>query len=105
MVVFINTRTPIWIVLLMHRNRKEVPRISGSTHAPHVQVSWGYDGTQYSVRSYPPFGYSIPYKEYNLTGFSHQNNATQARSSSRGMKPSRKQLAVQDHQDSLGFRV
>ena len=24
---------------------------------------WGYDGTQYKVRLYPPCGYSILYKE------------------------------------------
>ena len=28
-------------------------------------------GTQYRVRLYPPFGYSILYKEYDLTGFNH----------------------------------
>ena len=38
---------------------------------------WGYYGTQYRVRLYPPFGYSILYKEYYLTRFNHQNNNTQ----------------------------
>ena len=38
---------------------------------------WGYYGTQYRVRLYPPFGYSILYKEYDLTRFNHQNNTTQ----------------------------
>ena len=33
---------------------------------------WGYYGTHYRVRLYPPFGYSISYKDYNLTGFNHQ---------------------------------
>ena len=28
-------------------------------------------GTQYRVRLYPPFGYSILYTEYYLTGFNH----------------------------------
>ena len=37
---------------------------------------WGYYGTQYRVRLYPPFGYSILYKEYNLTRFNHQKNTT-----------------------------
>ena len=32
----------------------------------------GYYDTQYRVRSYLPFGYSILYKEYNLTGFNHE---------------------------------
>ena len=29
----------------------------------------GHYGTQYRIRLYPPFGYSIFYKEYNHTGF------------------------------------
>ena len=33
---------------------------------------WGYHGTQYRVRLYPPFGYSTLYKEYYLTGLNHQ---------------------------------
>ena len=33
-------------------------------------------GTLYRVRFYPPFGYSTLYKEYNLTRFNHQKNAT-----------------------------
>ena len=33
---------------------------------------WGYYGTQYRVKLYPPFGYSILYNDYNLTGFNHQ---------------------------------
>ena len=33
---------------------------------------WGYYGTKYRVRFYPPFGYSILYKEYYLTRFNHQ---------------------------------
>ena len=33
---------------------------------------WGYYGTQYRGRLYPPFGDSIVYKEYNLTRFNHQ---------------------------------
>ena len=28
--------------------------------------------TQYRIRLYPPFGYSILYEEYNLTWFNHQ---------------------------------
>ena len=32
----------------------------------------GYYGTQYRVRLYPPFGYSILYKEYNLARFNSQ---------------------------------
>ena len=39
-------------------------------------VIWGYYGTQYRVRFYPPFGYSF-YEEYNLTRFNHQKNTTQ----------------------------
>ena len=34
-------------------------------------VIWGYYGTHYRVRLYPPFGYSILYKEYYLTEFNH----------------------------------
>ena len=33
--------------------------------------NWGYYGTHYRVRLYPPFGVCL-YKEYNLTGFNHQ---------------------------------
>ena len=36
----------------------------------------GYYGTQYRVRLYPPLGYSILYKEYDLTGFNHQESTT-----------------------------
>ena len=39
----------------------------------------GYYGNHDRVRLYPPFGYSILYKEYNPTGFNHQKNATQMR--------------------------
>ena len=35
---------------------------------------WGYYGTQYRVRSYPPFGYSILYKESYLTRFNHKKH-------------------------------
>ena len=39
---------------------------------------WGYCGTQYRVRFYPPFGVIlILYKEYYLTRFSEQKKATQ----------------------------
>ena len=38
---------------------------------------WGYYGIQYRVRLYPPFGYSILYKEYYLTRLNHQKNTTQ----------------------------
>ena len=31
---------------------------------------------KYRVRLYPPFGYRIFYKEYNLTGFNRQKNAS-----------------------------
>ena len=34
----------------------------------------GYYGTQYRVRLYPPFGYSILCKEDYLTRFNHQKN-------------------------------
>ena len=37
---------------------------------------WGYYGTHYRVRLYPPLGYSILYKGYNLTGFNHHKNPT-----------------------------
>ena len=37
----------------------------------------GYYGTQYRVRLYPAFGYSILYKEYYLTRFNHNKNVTQ----------------------------
>ena len=37
----------------------------------------GYYGTQYRVRLWPPFGYSILYEEYYLTEFNHQKKATQ----------------------------
>ena len=36
-----------------------------------------YYGTQYRVRLFPPFGYSMLYKEHNLTRFNHQNSTTQ----------------------------
>ena len=36
---------------------------------------WGYYGTQYRVRLYPPFGCSILY--YYLTRFNYQKNTTQ----------------------------
>ena len=32
--------------------------------------------TQYRVRLYPPFGYSILYEKYNLTRFNHQKITT-----------------------------
>ena len=39
---------------------------------------WGYYGTHYyRVRLYPPFGYSILYKEHNLTVLNHQKSTTQ----------------------------
>ena len=44
--------------------------IAGSTEVRE------YEGTQYRVRVYPHFGYSILHKEYNLTRFYHQKNAT-----------------------------
>ena len=37
---------------------------------------WGYYGTQYRVRLSSPFGYSILYKEHDLTRFNHQPNPT-----------------------------
>ena len=36
----------------------------------------GYYGTQYRVRFYPFLGYSILYKEYDLTRFNHRKNTT-----------------------------
>ena len=44
--------------------------IAGSTEVRE------YSGTQYRVRIYPPFGYSILYEEYNLTRFNHRKNTT-----------------------------
>ena len=32
--------------------------------------------TQYRVRFYPPFGYSILYEDYNLIRFDHKKNKT-----------------------------
>ena len=51
---------------------------SGKIVAPKfsLQAQCEYCGTQYRVRLYPPFGYSILYKEYYLTGFNHQKSAT-----------------------------
>ena len=37
---------------------------------------WGYYGTHYRARLYPSFGIKYFYKEYNLTRFNHQKNAT-----------------------------
>ena len=45
---------------------------------------WWYYGTQYRVRLYPPFEYSISHKENNLTGFNDQKtllNSTHSESS------------------------
>ena len=38
---------------------------------------WGYYGTHYRIRLYPPFEYGVLSKEYYLTGFNHQKNTTQ----------------------------
>ena len=39
-------------------------------------IFWGFYGTQYRVRLYPPFGCSVLYKEYYLTRFNYQKMAT-----------------------------
>ena len=55
-------------------------RTGGNTITCQKQLSsilFGYYGTQYRVRLYPPFKYSILCKEYNLTRLNHQKNTTQ----------------------------
>ena len=49
----------------------------GSRGSIEQSFIWGYYGTQYRVRLYPPFGYSILYQEHNLTRCNHQKNTTQ----------------------------
>ena len=67
----------------MHSERViSFPFVSGGGGLLHTMPSkfcfiCGYYGTHYRVRVYPPFGYSILYREYNLTRFNHQRNTTQ----------------------------
>ena len=44
----------------------------GSRRSDEKYFIWGYYGTHSRVRLYPPLGYNILCKEYNLTRFNHQ---------------------------------
>ena len=71
-------RVPETIKAPLHCRDRTLEELKASSKSKGVVFYLGYYGTHSRVRLFPPFGYSILYAEYYLTGFNRQKNATHA---------------------------